>query len=90
MYARHEAAQTRSNAGGSRVPVLVAAVVVTACVTTSCTNPGGHHDHRRTGFVPQRHGGRDVNHTHRWVQVRLITLVTAQTALNHSCAYRSR
>ncbi len=38
MYARHESARVRPNAGGSRVPVLVAAVVVTACVTTSCTN----------------------------------------------------
>ncbi len=38
MYARHESARARPNAGGSRVPVLVAAVVVTACVTTSCTN----------------------------------------------------
>ncbi len=38
MYARHESARARPNAGGYRVPVLVAAVVVTACVTTSCTN----------------------------------------------------
>jgi len=38
MYARHESARVRPNAGGSRVMALVAAVVVTACVTTSCTN----------------------------------------------------
>ncbi len=36
MYARHESTRARPNAGG--YPVLVAAVVVTACVTTSCTN----------------------------------------------------
>jgi len=41
MYARYESARTRPNAwrlsgaGAGRV----AAVVVTACVTTSCTNP---------------------------------------------------
>ncbi len=39
MYARYESARTRPNAGGYRVLVLVAAVGVTACVTTSCTNP---------------------------------------------------
>jgi len=38
MYARYESARTRPNAGGYLVLVLVAAVVVTACVTTSCTN----------------------------------------------------
>jgi len=38
MYARHESARARLNAGGYLVPVLVAAVVVTACVTTNCTN----------------------------------------------------
>ncbi len=38
MYARHESARVRPNAGGYLVLVLVAAVVVTACVTTSCTN----------------------------------------------------
>ncbi len=38
MYARRESARARPNAGGYRVLVLVAAVVVTACVTTSCTN----------------------------------------------------
>jgi len=38
MYARNESARTRPNAGGSRVLVLVAAVVVIACVSTSCTN----------------------------------------------------
>ncbi len=38
MYARNESARVRPNACGYRVLVLVAAVVVTACVTTSCTN----------------------------------------------------
>ncbi len=38
MYARHESARTRQNAGGYGVLVLVAAVVVTASATTSCTN----------------------------------------------------
>ncbi len=38
MYARHESARTRQNAGGYGVLVLVAAVVVTASAATSCTN----------------------------------------------------
>jgi len=67
MYARYESARTRPNAwraigcwcwsrrsrGGD-------------CLRHhELHEPHGHHDHRRTGFVPQRHCGRYVNGTHR-------------------------
>ncbi len=60
MYARNESARTRPNAWRLSGAGAGRSRGGDCRRHHELHEPRGHHDHRRTGFVPQRQGGGDV------------------------------